>query len=387
VAQSVGGGGGNGGSLAQSPPKDTSGVVSFLKTVYGTIAANPVVKALDSVGSIDKQWKQTIEAGKKAFSDKALSLLKLFDDKLLGSSVQQVSNTLKNNGYFQKLVSDNVSKFQVWSKGVKAGQPGFPEFQLTLGVGGSGGAGGAGGTVKVTNDSLVSTMGEQSFGIFAQSVGGGGGIGGGGSSSGGTGANASVGATNDSLVRTMGEQSFGIFAQSVGGGGGLGGVSENKTSATDVTTSVTAGIGGNAGKRSPGGAVTVANTGSITTMGVQAHGIVAQSIGGGGGIFQMAGPAAQTLSSAVPVIGDAALADVLDRTIRFLGQVGVDLGATADANSKLYSPTVSLNLTLGGNGGQGGDGGAVLVRSLGSITTQGDGAIGILAQSIGGGGG
>ncbi|OJW22140.1 MAG: hypothetical protein BGO51_15425 [Rhodospirillales bacterium 69-11] len=400
LAQSVGGGGGNGGSLAQSPPQDTSGVVIFLKTVYGAIASNPVVKALDTVGSIDKEWKQTIEAGKGKFADKALQLLKTFDDKLLGSSAQKLANDLKYNGYFQKLVSDNVSKFQAWSKGVKASQPGFPEFQLTLGVGGTGGGGGTGGTVGVTNDSLIRTLGSQSFGIFAQSVGGGGGTGGGGSATGGTGATAAIGATggdggaggsvtvtNTGRIETAGGLSYGVLAQSVGGGGGLGGVSQNKTGATDVNVSVTGVIGGNTGKRSPGGAVSVVNTGMINTNGVQAHGIVAQSIGGGGGIFQVAGPAAQTLSSAVPIVGDPALAQVLDRTLRFLDQVGVDLGATADAGGPVYSPTTSLTLTLGGSGGAGGDGTAVRVRSLGWVTTTGEGAIGILAQSIGGGGG
>ena len=42
-------------------------------------------------------------------------------------------------------------------------------------MGGAGGAGGNGGLVSVINSALLSTSGENAYGIFAQSVGGGGG--------------------------------------------------------------------------------------------------------------------------------------------------------------------------------------------------------------------
>ncbi|MGH2199110.1 hypothetical protein ACQ1Z2_16320, partial [Enterococcus faecalis] len=43
---------------------------------------------------------------------------------------------------------------------------------------GSGGTGGIGGTVNVTNNGLLSTQGDGAYGIQAQSIGGGGGVGG-----------------------------------------------------------------------------------------------------------------------------------------------------------------------------------------------------------------
>ena len=43
-------------------------------------------------------------------------------------------------------------------------------------------------------------------------------------------------------------------------------------------------VGGNGGGASDAGTVDVDNTGDITTFGGDAHGILAQSIGGGGGI-------------------------------------------------------------------------------------------------------
>ena len=45
------------------------------------------------------------------------------------------------------------------------------------------------------------------------------------------------------------------------------------------------------------------------------------------------------------------------------------------------------NLALGGSGGAGGNGGDVNVNVTGTIETYGDGAYGVLAQSVGGGGG
>jgi len=88
-----------------------------------------------------------------------------------------------------------------------------------------------------------------------------------------------------------------------------------------------------------GGSVDVAMSGAVTTSGRDAHAILAQSIGAGGGM----------------VVG---------------GQVNLPPGGT------------------GGNGGASGDGGTVTLNLQpgAAIGTSGDGAFGILAQSIGGGG-
>ncbi|HTN83820.1 MAG TPA: hypothetical protein VL242_09050, partial [Sorangium sp.] len=106
-----------------------------------------------------------------------------------------------------------------------------------------------------------------------------------------------------------------------------------------VTRSSSAGGTGGAG-----GEVNITNTGTVNTVGDWADGIVAQSIGGGGGV-----------------------------------------GGTAVADGS--QQTVSANVGVGGQGGGGGSGGAVNIDGIGTISTQGYAAYGLLAQSIGGGGG
>lgn len=87
---------------------------------------------------------------------------------------------------------------------------------------------------------------------------------------------------------------------------------------------------------------------TIETFGDGAHAILVQSVGGGGGI---AGDA----NGGVPIVPEAI--------------------------------SYGLNALFGRGGGCSGDGGAVTVRSRGPIVTRGDEAIGILAQSVGCGGG
>ena len=250
---------------------------------------------------------------------------------------------------------------------------------VSVNVGGSGGTGGAGGAVSVLNEGLIWTQGRGAVGIAAHSIGGGGGdagvvadltvgftgstnnvhrfavnIGGDGGV-GGAGGDVSVinrpvaGVTNSGLILTEGEDAYGIFAQSLGGGGGNGSSIVSITGLVTGSNSATLGlnIGGAGGSGNHGGRVDVDNGGQIDTSGDGAHGILAQSIGGGGGNggLVLAGSMAIGSSSATPLIA------------------------------------------IGGTGGAGGDGGAVTVANSGTIVTRGANAHGIVAQSIGGGGG
>ena len=128
-------------------------------------------------------------------------------------------------------------------------------------------------------------------------------------------------------------------------------------------------IGGTGGAAGDGGDVTVKfSGGSITTLGGQtpstdpnkdldsSYGIFAQSVGGGGG---HAGNATFFgLPSSVPVAGQP-----------------------------LTGITVGIGLGIDLAGGNAGNGGTVEVDASGNITTQGPNAVGIFAQSVGGGGG
>jgi outer membrane autotransporter protein len=229
--------------------------------------------------------------------------------------------------------------------------------------------------VTVVNGSggNILTQGVAAFGIAAQSVGGGGGEGsiagvvsgslkslsigvggnGGGAGDGGAVSVTTGDGTAGSSITTTGKNGIGIFAQSVGGGGGL-----VRTMTTDQTFdpaqlinnpqgrvadvqgfSLT--FGGQNGASGKGGPVQVTTNGPITTSGLDAHGILAQSIGGGGGA----------------VVG-----------------------------GQLILPLLGNG---GAGGGAGGDGGLVTIQLNGptNIATTGNGAYGVLAQSIGGGGG
>src|SRR5690606_13378494 len=92
---------------------------------------------------------------------------------------------------------------------------------------------------------------------------------------------------------------------------------------------------GSGSPAAPGGTITITNSGNITTQGQNSHAVFIQSIGGFGGA----------------------------------GGSGGGLVA------------------FGGNGGSAGAGGLVSLTNSGSLTTAGDEARALFAQSIGGGGG
>ncbi|MCA1299407.1 autotransporter outer membrane beta-barrel domain-containing protein [Stappia indica] len=257
-------------------------------------------------------------------------------------------------------------------------------------VGGSGGPGSDAGKVTIDNSGNISTKSGSSNGIFAQSVGGGGGDGGSagsysigatkkpedlegsgfslavtmGGSGGGGGHGDDVTVSNSGQIQTAGDVSYGIFAQSVGGGGGTGGngspglegwaadiyelyeqinqaleVKEQYEDWKSLFEGFSVDIGGSAGQASDGGAVLVTNDGGIITTGADATAIYAQSVGGGG-------------------------------------------GSGGDGSQGLLN-----SATVTGSGSDGGDGGDVTVKNNKGIKTSGDRAMGIFAQSVGGGGG
>src|SRR5690606_31059934 len=170
-----------------------------------------------------------------------------------------------------------------------------------VGVGGSGGAGGSGNTVSLTNNGSVITRGTDAVGLFAQSVGGGGGSAGkGGATAGGTSALSNAQALLDTLgaglnmnqkvttvadgvlqlgqigenIQASYDELAGIFSQPQSG-------EDENGSSPQINVSVS--VGGSGGAAGAGGQVDITNTGQIGTFGAQSDGILAQSIGGGGG--------------------------------------------------------------------------------------------------------
>jgi hypothetical protein len=318
------------------------------------------------------------------------------------------------------------------------------ENTLAVNVGGKGGDGGQGGQVNVTNTGVIHTTGLQSYGVRAQSIGGGGGVGGGvlnlrlqlndrqdsnsmsvnvGGDGGIGGPGKGVNVTNQGLIFTTGSDAAGIVAQSVGGGGGDAGlvldISGGVPTKTSTTHSFLLDIGGKGGNGGTAGAVVVTNSGDYTknqglivTTGDNAYGILAQSIGGGGGrgssIIQATayytGESSATAGLAVGGKGGAGN-DAGTVTVTNAGEIatsgagahglvaqsvgggGGNGGMSIAANMAINATANTPLLSVGGFGGAGGDGDIVTVTNSGKIFTSGAGANGILAQSVGGGGG
>ena len=286
----------------------------------------------------------------------------------------------------------------IQSVGGTGGQGGnaeaFPGTQ-----GGTGGLGGIAGNVNVTIGPNVSIreLNDNDAGLHALSQGGAGGAGGTGATGGTAGAgynagNVSVIFQGGSIVAT-GTYSPGVLAQSLGGNGGDGG------SASKFV------VGPNGGAGSTGG---TAGTVSVTGAGINiitgqyvdpvefegSSGVLAQSIGGGGGSGSDAnGWFAVGGDGGNAVAGNSATVD-LQSTIQTYGfhsdAIAVQsIGGGGGKGGDAAGSSVGLQMVLGGTGGGGGDGAtAELTSEAGSvINTAGDHASGLVVQSIGGGGG
>ena len=279
---------------------------------------------------------------------------------------------------------------------------------LTFSLGGFGGAGGSGGTVSVITSGSVVTQGDAASAIVAQSIGGGGGDGNAASGSsqgtytlaigvggfGGTGgAGGAVMVTNGAAIGTNGANAYGVFAQSVGGGGGEAGLAAGQSQGG--TFGATVGVGGGGGGSGAGGAVNVTNNAAILTSGFGSDAIVGIrrrrrwycqrrkrhveragiSLNIGGRVAYPAAAASRCGCGAIKTLGDYAFG-ILAQSVGGGGGVG---GVGAGSSN--------LTLSVGGSGGAAGNGGDVVVNVTGGITTNGNGASAIVAQSIGGGGG
>ena len=403
-AQSIGGGGGNAGFTWVKPDDDTASI---------GIAVGGVGSEGGSAGKV------TITASGNVIT--------------LGSRSHALfAQSIGGGGGNSSSISLSLTK-------PKDGQTAGDNFALRVGL--EGAEGGEGGDVKVVSGKgLLLTAGEEAHAIFAQSIGGGGGTGGGvdgsvakGSSYslniGGTGGKGGVGgqveARNEADIITGGARSIGILAQSVGGAGGTGGYVKGGTGIIDfikdiaagsqVGTTVSINVGGRGGEGMRSGDVTVVNEGTITTNGDYAHGIMAQTVGGGGGMGGLVETKVIGLRASTP--------NVADLSIGGFGEDGADAGRVNVTNKNIIQTngraaigifaqavgggggdaqqvrnvflgsnannTTKNGLLIGGEGGDGGRGGDVTVlnETGARIITEGAESHGIFAQSVGGGGG
>ncbi len=386
VAQSIGGGGGNGGmSFAGAGGGGLSVAVSI--GGKGAVAGAADEVTVDSLAAITTRG-----------------------DLSAGIFTQSIGGGGGNGGLAGSLAVGGTS--------------------VGVSLGGEGNSGGAGGRISVINGGVIDTYGRSAAGIFAQSIGGGGGNGGAAiagsiglaSVSTAVGGEGGVGNVGDEVeilnagrIATRGNNSAGVFAQSVGGGGGSGGDATSLSLAGPVAVAV--GVGGDGGAGGVGGKVSVENRGQIDTTGPNSDGIFAQSVGGSGGsggsattgtlVFpiEIEGVEIPAISANVAVGGRGAgggeAGEVLVthageiRTTGFLSNgvfaqsVGGSGGKGGHASniSIAFDATFTGKVAVGGSGGQGGVGNQVTVDASGLIGTAGDFSAGVFAQSVGGGGG
>ena len=325
--------------------------------------------------------------------------------------------------------SDAIMAQSVGGGGGKGGGSVSFDFAGTAAVGGAGGDGGAAADVTVKHQGgSLSTLGDYSRGITAQSIAGGGGsgnfavaasadawssaavsVGGDGGKGGGAGLVSVSTTMTEETIATGGAWAHGILAQSIGGGGGTGGWAMSATASASLTPSaaIAVSVGGKGGSGGDGAEVDVMNEAAITTTGDQARGIYVQSIGGGGGDAQFAAAGSASGKDSLDVSvsvggagGAAGSADFINAanygTIRTSGDGanGLDfqsIGGSGGSGGTSVSGTLqgdaAATVSLGGAGGAGGVGGELYILNYGAITTTGDKAIGLSAQSVGGGGG
>ena len=308
----------------------------------------------------------------------------------------------------------------------------------TSSVGGQGTAGGAGGEVRVTNTGLIIVKGAGSVGIFAQSVGGGGGAGGfsgaldvtgsgqltnkvGGSGAGGDGGKVTVISTGS--IETIGADSVAVVAQSIGGGGGSSSFSIPSQLGSLGGSLLQIG-GAGTGTQGANGQVTVEVSGGTTmTGGDLSYGLLAQAIGAGGGNGALSVPDPLTIGAtgSMQMVGASGAIsgdgnplnsqnanEVATNGAGAVGYIGQSIGGgggtsgvTGDVDFTAAGP---LALVAGGSSSGGGSGGSAVITNTASMIvtgcalsgatgcgvvapTSGDAAVGLLGQSIGGGGG
>ena len=388
LAQSIGGGGGNGGG-------------TIAKTLATSLPDAPSIPTLSFANSIGG-------GGNTGGSGGQINLL----------NTGSIATTGSNSGaILAQSIGGGGGNGGDSSAGANAYGLSDYTINVSTSIGGSSSIAGNGGVVSVSSiisESTagtfytVSTQGNNSVAILAQSIGGGGGSGGTGNSTqtsgtsganslnaatgvggqGGAGGNAgNVSVTNSLLTRTYGSASSGVVAQSIGGGGGVG-YSAGTQGISGVYTANIA-IGGNGGSGGASGNVTVTNNSTIKTgdsiaitgsndlaIGGDSHGLVAQSISGGGGIGGSSDPMANLVSQPASIIANGANAYLTAAGIyEYLNTSGTPL-------PKNYQATIAV----GGNGGAGGAAGSLTAINSGNISTIGHRSFGILAQSIGSGG-
>ena len=179
-------------------------------------------------------------------------------------------------------------------------------------------------------------------------------------------------------ISTTGGGAIGLLAQSIGGGGGV--------LLAAGTDSAKVSLGAKGGAKGDAAAVTVVTGEKVATTGAGAHGVVLQSIGGGGGLAAVQTSTGKPLTpQALSVIGGGGSGAATTLT------VGKPVSTTGAGAHGVVAQSIGggggLAGAFAGSAGGAGTGGKVQVSLQADVRADGADADAIMAQSAGGTGG
>ncbi|MBL4801259.1 MAG: autotransporter outer membrane beta-barrel domain-containing protein, partial [Emcibacter sp.] len=400
----TGGTGGTGGSVNVNNMRDANGTAGVIITA-GTGAHGILAMSIGGgggTGSTVITSNVSLKAGNKSPTNSlAFSLGGNGGTGGTGGEVT-VTNDIRIATYGQK--SHGIIAQSIGGGGGNGGMSlsGYMVFgnnvdstnAIAIAIGGTGGSGNTSRNVTVTNSGEIEVFGNGSYGVFAQSVGGGGGNGAfalalssdllsnpktnpgpmfmnfGLGGAGGDGADSGdVIVNHTGSITAHGDDSYGIFAQSVAGGGGTVGfaISSPVWMATNAVVPLI--LGSRAGGSGTAGNVTVNTEGNITMLGNNSHAYLAQSVNGGG--------------------GNANLFLDFSQTARALGEDSVDIDDGSDQNGGGSGELayIQAKIELGAKATGITAAGDFIATHTGNLITLGKNAFGSSTQSVGGGGG
>ena len=291
-------------------------------------------------------------------------------------------------------------------------------------LGGNDGGNDAGNVIVTSHEGNLTTSGANTPAVFFQTIGGGGGrtsIDLSGPTSemgpltmqlGSTNmtdlAGGDIGYGQTGSVAASGDRSIGLFAQSVGGGGGYLSLAYAPAilpaaqpamarahplaalgSAT-ATEGSTVTLGANGGSGLDGGAIALSLTGDTAVQGNDAPGMVYQSIGGGGGTANLSGIDGFSVilggsNGASGNGGDVSLINAGNVSTSGSRSPGLLLQSIGGGGGAVFGDGPGSTVTL--SSGNDGTGGAITLNQTGDIVTSGANSPAVVAQSLGGGGG
>ena len=389
IAQSIGGGGGYAPLRSHSA---TLGSISSLNLNGGAITADINADVVTTGFGSDGLLLQSIGAGGGLAGATRKSLTMGASNLANGDAADIIINSTGSI----TTTGDQSIGISAQSIGAGGGRAGSAAGAVVLG---GNGATGDAGNVSLNlasngGDGSVITTGEQSPAFVLQSVGGGGGLvfpstktsggdlllGGGELGTSGSGGSISFKAGGSSTVLTTGAGSSGLIYQTIGGGGGYTG-----------STTANAQLGGTYRASSTGADLTITSQIDSSTNGTDSSALLIQSIGGGGGrAGDVGGTAALGGTSGIldtPAGQGGELSITLNSDLTSAGERGAGALIQTIGGGGGIAGAIGGNATLGGVGLGDRSAGAISLTIDNKVGTSGTNAVGVLAQTIGGGGG